>query len=638
MKRKKLWKGTLSELIDLARKNKDVTEKLGTNAPKRGYVAIVEHDVEETETLTGEKINVYPYFQKKIYGQEIGLDELMNFLKGLAASGPKNRPFGIMVGPPGSGKSTIAEKSRKTYYGLTAYRIKDCPWSENPLKAIPKNERKKIAKELGFSRAPLGDLCAHCLKHYNGDNGENIDWKNLPIEEWQFSRSQGTAIIGTVEEAVNVDISKLIGSISTPKLTRFEESDPDSWDTKKGAIFRANNGPLEFREMLKHAGEFHEALSEICQEAEMEIPGIDNFTGLDVLIIGHTNIDEYKKFLSTKGREWLRDRAKVIEIPYVLNYKEEARIYEKLLSETNFKNIHLSPRLLEQISQLPVASRLIQDDKIESTFQKVKWYANEKDETFEDIDISLQDLVKAGQNFEDMEKKEGMFGISPRTIWSVLRTISLPKAKDCLFVLDFLDDLEKFLTSGADPTKQDRPQEVNERIPTLVSDLREVIIEEIHRMVTKSAIGEYEEEMQNIFINYLEGAKETRKKKETGEEVDEETEARMRKIEEELIPPISEGKKNEYRFGQLAKKGELPTKEQHNLENYPDLEQAIEQVLLERIEPLLDFILLDESIDNRTKRAKKRTELLQRLHDKGYCDVCTKKALKIARNKRREES
>lgn len=624
MTRKKLWKGNIRELIELAKSNSETVEKLTFNTAKRVYNIIVAKGVEEVTTVGRKKIKVYPYFEKKVFGQSESINRFMNILQGLAASSPIGRPFIIMVGPPGSGKSTIAEILRKAYYGLKGFRIKGCPWNENPLKALSEKDRKALGKELNV-RMPIGDLCAWCSKHYSDilENGEG--WEQIPAEEYRFSKTQGTAILGTTDNPQDVDLSKLVGAVNTAKMTQLEESDPDAWDTKKGAGFRANNGMLEIREILKLPGEFQKPFSEICQEAEIEIPGIDNFTGFDVLIVGHTNITEYKKFLSRAGDEWLRDRAEIIRIPYVLSFKNEAKIYEKLLGLTNFKGVHLSPDLFEQIARLPVASRLTEDEKCEA-MDKVKFYAGEPIK--KDLDIKLSDLMEHGRN-----KGEGMTGISPRTIWNVLRDISLPRVDNCLFVLDFLDDIEEFLKSGEDPTSKDRPPEVNEALVDHISDLRTAIREEIYETVIESRIADYSDEAETMLRNYFEGCVKLVNKEEIGEK----TEELMRDIEEEI--GISESGKKEWRFKQLSKKGMLPPNEQFDLDRFPELKKGIRQNLIERLKPVIDLVLVDEkSLDKRTKRGREKTGMRRQLIDQGCCKSCAEKYIDVASEERRKES
>jgi hypothetical protein len=65
---------------------------------------------------------------------------------------------------------------------------------------------------------------------------------------------------------------------------------------------------------------------------------------LDETILAHTNLAEFRKFLQEPENEALLDRMVIIQVPYTLSYKEEARIYKKLTSSTQaFREVHLDP-------------------------------------------------------------------------------------------------------------------------------------------------------------------------------------------------------------------------------------------------------------------------------------------------------
>jgi len=613
MAKEKLWKGTLKELIELAKKNKEVAKKLGENAAQRLYDAVVSYGVEEKETLTGEKIVVYRYFQRKIYGHEIVIDRLMNILKGMAAATITGRPFLIMVGPPGSGKSTIAEMLRKAIVGRRAFRIKGSPWNENPLKAIPEEERRKIADQLGI-KAPLGDISAWVRKHY--PKVEDGEWEDIPVEEYKIKRGQGIAVMGTTDDPANVDLSKMIGSQNLAKMTELSESDPDSWDWKKGALIGANNGILEIVEILKLPAEFYKPFSQISQEACVEIPGIETFEGLDLVIIGHTNEAEYKRFLGKEGASWLRDRCEVVDVPYVLNYQEEARIYKKLVNQTDYRYKKVSPRLYEQIAKFVIATRLVEDEKVDF-YEKVKLYAGENIER--ELDIEINDIIKFGK-----EKREGMFGISPRTIAKILINFVFPKTKNDLFILDLIDEVEKFL-GDEDPTKKDRPQEVNERIPELLSELRDICRKRIFKDVINCFLTEHQGDIENYFnlyISYIEEIEENRKENEKYEKF-------MRRIEEKI--GIAESGKREWRLGFLSRvRGKLLRERGIKLESFPKVKKAIEEIILEDLGPIIQLTLISEDIKNKEEKKERRNSIIKELQGMGYSEESAKKAIEIA--------
>jgi serine protein kinase len=101
---------------------------------------------------------------------------------------------------------------------------------------------------------------------------------------------------------------------------------------------------------------------------------------VDETIIAHTNLAEFRKFLQESENEALLDRMVIIQVPYTLSYKEEARIYKKLTSSTQaFREVHLDPHALHLAAVFAILTRMQEgEEKDAESSKKVRLYAGEE--------------------------------------------------------------------------------------------------------------------------------------------------------------------------------------------------------------------------------------------------------------------
>src|SRR5690606_11277159 len=123
----------------------------------------------------------------------------------------------------------------------------------------------------------------------------------------------------------------------------------------------ASRGMLEMIEILKVKREFLYLLLTLTQEKNVKVSRFP-IIHLDETIIAHTNLAEFRKFLQEAENEALLDRMVIIQVPYTLSYKEEARIYRKLTSSTQaFREVHLDPHALHVAAAFAVLTRLSEE-------------------------------------------------------------------------------------------------------------------------------------------------------------------------------------------------------------------------------------------------------------------------------------
>src|SRR5207245_10043381 len=202
-----------------------------------------------------------------------------------------------------------------------------------------------------------GDLCPSCRMRVDKEFGG--DYMRMPVERI-FIAEAGRVGIGTYapHDPTTADLADLVGSVDLSKVADFgDEGDPRAWSWS-GAVYAASRGVLEMIEILKVKREFLYLLLTLTQEKNVKVSRFP-LISLDETIVAHTNFAEFRKFLQEPENEALLDRMVIIQVPYTLDYKEEARIYRKLCSSTQaFREVHLDPHALHVASVFAVLSRL----------------------------------------------------------------------------------------------------------------------------------------------------------------------------------------------------------------------------------------------------------------------------------------
>src|SRR2546421_8519641 len=164
----------------------------------------------------------------------------------------------------------------------------------------------------------------------------------MPVERF-FTTEPGRVgvAIYAPHDPTTADIADLVGSVDLSKVSEFgDEGDPRAWSWS-GAVFAASRGLLEMIEILKVKREFLYLLLTLTQEKNVKVSRFP-LIHVDEAIVAHTNFAEFRKFLQEPENEALLDRMVIIQVPYTLDYKEEARIYQKLVSGAPaFRNVHL---------------------------------------------------------------------------------------------------------------------------------------------------------------------------------------------------------------------------------------------------------------------------------------------------------
>lgn len=529
------WEGTVKDFIALAQENKKLTQLSHARILDMIESAGVKYDEDDKN----KKSPHYNFFEGDLFGIDDGIRRVVSYLKAAASGSQVGRRILLLYGPTSSGKSQLAtliknglEEWTKTTDG-SVYALKGSPMHENPLNAVPMGLRKKFREKYGIKIDPLARLSPLMQKILEEEYDGN--WLSMPVERVFFSEASrvgiGTFVPG---DRTNQSISELVGSVDFSKLGEYGvESDPRAYKFD-GELNVANRGIMEMIEMLKVDSKFLYVLLTLAQEKTIKTERFPLIYA-DEFILAHTNQTEYDRFIGDNKMEALHDRIIVVKIPYNLRLNEEVKIYEKLVAEADFGDIHIAPLTLKVASMFAVLSRLEPGkDQNLTMLKKMQLYNKQDVEGFTKEDV---------RNIKEDTENEGMVGVSPRYIFNCIADCFTKYDLQCITPIDVLRAIKNNFPSS--------PKFTKEHIAHF-DELLTIVVEEYTKLakneVQKAFFVNFNEEINNLLNNYVDniGAylDDDKVEDEFGEH-NEPNEYLMRNIEEKV--GISESAKESFR-------------------------------------------------------------------------------------------
>lgn len=622
-KRKLKFEGTFLKYLDKVKLDPSVTML----AHRRMYDIVTSKGVGEIKTGENPRlrriygsndiIKKYNFFKEEFYGIDKTLGKIVQYFKAAALQGEEARQVLYLVGPVGSGKSSIMESLKKALEMSTPiYALKGCPMREEPLHLVPKHLRKQFEDMLNVQiEGDLCPVCRHRLKtEYNGE------YQNFLVESVDFSiRSRkGIGVVPPVDPN-NQDASVLIGSIDISKLDLYSEDDARVLSLN-GAFNVGNRGLVEFIEVFKNEVEYLHTMITATQEKSIPAPGKASMIYFDGIILAHSNESEWNKFKADHTNEAILDRIVKVDVPYCLELEEEVKIYNKMLGKSKF-DVHIAPHTVEIGAMFAILSRLGESAKIDP-ITKLKIYNGE--EIVEKGTTKKVDIVELREEVQ----REGMTGISTRFIMKAIDTAITDSEHNCINPIAFIDTLVKAV----------KELELSEEIKKkYLGFLQNTIKKEYHKMleneVTKAFIHGYREQAEDLFNNYLDHAEAfvNRKKirdSRTGEELDPD-EAFLKSIEEHIniTGTAAKGFRQDvtaYMLYIMRNGGKL------DYTCYEPLKEAIEKKLTSSVRELSRVITRTKVRDK--EQSEKYNAMVEEMNKNGYCDHCCDVILKYAAN------
>src|SRR5262245_7900826 len=578
-------------------------------------------DLLRADGLADEKGQLhYPLFEDELYGVEETLDRVVDYFKAASAGSEVGRRLLLLLGPPSGGKSSLVillKRGLEEYSHTEAgalYGIQGCPVHESPLHLVPHSMRAQFRASYGVEIH--GELCPFCaarLAHeFSGD------FMQMPVHRIFISEA-GRVGVGTYapHDPTTADIADLVGSVDLSKVSQYgDEGDPRAWSWS-GAVYAASRGLLEMIEILKVKREFLYLLLTLTQEKNVKVSRFP-LIYLDETIVAHTNLAEFRKFLQEPENEALLDRMVIIQVPYTLSYREEARIYSKLTSATQaFREVHLDPHALHIAAVFAILSRLQEGhDKEAGLARKARLYAGEEVEGGARSEV---DKMRASA------PDEGLAGVSPRFVINALSNAIIQSSVKSLTSMQVLIAIKDAIESDARIDAKRKARLVDFLVTVRKDFYNRWVKEDVHKALFVS----FEQEAQQLLEKYLDEVEATLDNRSVKDPITNEErkpdERFLRSVEEKI--KVSDSGKLSFRQEVVRKAmGAYKRGEKFTLGSHAPLHDAVEQYLFEQRRDVLRLVSSSARPDDETRQ--KISVVEKRLVDEyGYDTHSAREAL-----------
>ncbi len=558
--------------------------------------------------------------KRELFGIDEPLSRVVEYFKASAAGSDVGRRLMLLLGPPSGGKSTLAillkrglEEYSRTEAGAL-YAIKGSPLRENPLNLVPASLRPEFRERYGVDiQGELSPWARELVeREFEGD------FVRVPVERIFLSEASRTGI-GTYapHDPTTADIADLVGSVDLAKVAQIgDEGDPRAWSWS-GAVYAASRGVLEMIEILKVKREFLYLLLTMTQEKNVKVSRF-LLIYLDETILAHTNLAEFHKFLQEKENEALLDRMVIIKVPYALSYRDEARIYQKLVSgAAAFRDVHLDPHVLDLAAVFAILTRLVKPEREGLDLpKKLRLYAGEAVEG-----VPETEAVRLKQEVPD----EGLTGVSPRFVINAISNAITRGNTHSLTSMELLLALKDAIDSDARVDAKQKKAWVDHLVTARKEFYNRWVKEDVHRAMFAS----FEDEAQQLLEKYLDEVEASLDHRQVTDPITGETrpadERFLRSVEEKI--KVSDSGKLSFRQ-EVVRKAMVAFKagEKFKLASHARMREAIEQYLFEERRDVLRLVTSTARPD---EEARQKISVVQErlVKEYGYDEHSAKEAL-----------
>lgn len=562
-------------------------------------------------------------FADELFGIDDALARVTDYFKAAAAGSEVGRRLLLLLGPPSGGKSTLVIRLKRGLeeYSYTdqgaLYGIAGCPVHESPLHLVPHTMRSGFRDTYNVEVA--GELCPHCRARLEHELAG--DFLRMPVERIFISEA-GRSAIGTYapHDPNTADIADLVGSVDLSKVAEYgDEGDPRAWSWS-GAVYAASRGMLEMIEILKVKREFLYLLLTLTQEKNVKVARFP-LIYLDETILAHTNLAEFRKFLQESENEGLLDRMVIVQVPYTLNYREEARIYHKLIlaAAAAFRSVHLDPHVLHAAAVFAVLTRLHEgEDRDNELARRVRIHAGE------DVDGVHHSEALRVRN-KEKAPDEGLSGVSPRFVINALSNAIIQSQRSSLSTMDLLLALKDGIESDARIESARKRKWVDYLVLTRKEFYNRWVKEDVHKALFVS----FEQEVEELLGKYLDEVEAMLDNRQVKDPITSEErrpdERFLRAVEEKIH--ISDSGKQSFRQ-EVVRKAMSAYKrgERFGLGSHAQLRDALQQYLFEQRRDVLRLVSSAKRPDDEVRAKISAVE--RRLVDEyGYDSHCAREAL-----------
>ena len=298
----------------------------------------------------------FDLFETELFGHEHVLQQVVDYFRAAGRRLDVRKRILLLVGPPGSGKSTLVNTLKAGLEAYThtdegrVYAVKGSQMHEDPLRLVPEDLRSELGV---YVEGDLNPEVRWMLDHvFDGDI------EKVPVQRIHYSASEGVGF-GTfvATDPRSEDLARLVGEVD---LSRLDPSDPVSVRRAfrfDGELNASHRGIADLLEIFKMDERFLAVLLSLSQEQIIKTSAPGTMYA-DEVIIAQSNLAEYQELVDNPKAVAMADRLVVVKVPYVLSVRAEMQIYEKLLAGADLGRRDVSPLALQTGATFAVLSRL----------------------------------------------------------------------------------------------------------------------------------------------------------------------------------------------------------------------------------------------------------------------------------------
>jgi len=393
--------------------------KIIQTAHQRMYDMIMAGGVEQF-TKYRKTYNRYHFFDDPeipIFGLDETLNQIVKFIKGAAGGYGTEKRLLLLHGPVGSAKSTICRLLKKglerysrtdagAWYtfkwvdlptganGISISSEDESPMNDEPLKLLTPELAQHYVGELNkrlleltpekdretlYTLKIIGDLNPRCkrymtelMRKYEGDLQKVLEGHIRVIRKVHSELDR--VGIGTFQpkDEKNQDSTELNGDMSWNRIAHFgADSDPRAFNFD-GELCIGGRGMMEFVEILKLQKEFLYDVLTATQEQCIKPKKFPQIS-IDTVLIGHTNNPEFQRVAEDIYMEAFRDRTVKIDVPYLLEWSKEIKVYEHDYNPSKVRQ-HIAPHTIDMAALWACCTRVKDSEEIDNVVKKVKLY------------------------------------------------------------------------------------------------------------------------------------------------------------------------------------------------------------------------------------------------------------------------